>query len=97
MVGAASRGSRAPRAVILKLRTDAARQALIDRAADAVGRTRSAFVLDAACKAADAVLGEGGSSGPDDGQFQASSARQDDSGPSAKLVEFLGKAAPWEK
>jgi uncharacterized protein (DUF1778 family) len=40
----------------INLRADRRQRALIDRAADAVGKNRSDFMLEAACRAADAVL-----------------------------------------
>jgi uncharacterized protein (DUF1778 family) len=47
---------RSPRDVAINLRANQRQRALIDRAADAVGKNRSDFMLEAACRAADAVL-----------------------------------------
>ncbi len=48
--------ARQPRDVAINLRANQRQRALIDRAAEAVGKNRSDFMLDAACRAADAVL-----------------------------------------
>jgi len=40
----------------INLRTSRRQKALIDRAAEALGRTRSDFMLDTACREAEAVL-----------------------------------------
>jgi uncharacterized protein (DUF1778 family) len=50
MAGAARRSR------IINLRTDEPRRALIDRAAEAVGKNRSEFMLDAATREATMVL-----------------------------------------
>ena len=41
---------------MINLRAEAGKRALIDRAAEAVGKNRSEFMLDAACREATAVL-----------------------------------------
>ena len=45
-----------PNNVVINLRADAVERALIDRAAESVGKNRSEFMLDAACREATAVL-----------------------------------------
>jgi uncharacterized protein (DUF1778 family) len=47
---------RQPRDVAINLRANRKQRALIDRAAEAVGKNRSDFMLEAACREADAVL-----------------------------------------
>ena len=47
---------RQPRDVTINLRANQRQRALIDRAAQALGKNRSDFMLDAACREADAVL-----------------------------------------
>ena len=42
--------------VMINLRADKAKRALIDRAAEAVGKNRSEFMLEAACREATGVL-----------------------------------------
>jgi uncharacterized protein (DUF1778 family) len=49
-------GERQPRDVAINLRANRRQRALIDRAAEAVGKNRSDFMLEAACREADAVL-----------------------------------------
>ena len=44
------------RDVTINLRANQRQRALIDRAADAAGKNRSDFMLEAACREADAVL-----------------------------------------
>ena len=47
---------RQPRDVTINLRADRRQRTLIDRAAEALGKNRSDFMLEAACREADAVL-----------------------------------------
>jgi uncharacterized protein (DUF1778 family) len=47
---------RAGQSVTINLRADQAKRALIDRAAERLGKNRSEFMLEAACRAATAVL-----------------------------------------
>lgn len=47
---------RPPRDVSINLRANQRQRALIDRAAEAIGKNRSDFMLEAACREADAVL-----------------------------------------
>jgi uncharacterized protein (DUF1778 family) len=47
---------RQPRDVTINLRANRRQRALIDRAAEALGKNRSDFMLEAACREADAVL-----------------------------------------
>jgi uncharacterized protein (DUF1778 family) len=44
------------RGVTINLRADERKRALIDRAAETVGKNRSEFMLDAACREATSVL-----------------------------------------
>lgn len=48
--------TRQPRDVTINLRANQRQRALIDRAAETVGKNRSDFMLEAACREADAVL-----------------------------------------
>jgi uncharacterized protein (DUF1778 family) len=50
------RGARGARGVTINLRADHAKRALIDRAAQRVGKNRSEFMLEAACRQATEVL-----------------------------------------
>ncbi|WP_299438211.1 DUF1778 domain-containing protein [uncultured Rhodospira sp.] len=48
--------SRPPRDVSINLRASQGQRALIDQAAEALGKTRSEFMLDSACRDAETVL-----------------------------------------
>jgi uncharacterized protein (DUF1778 family) len=50
------RGERGTRGVTINLRADHTKRALIDRAAERVGKNRSEFMLEAACRQATEVL-----------------------------------------
>jgi uncharacterized protein (DUF1778 family) len=50
------RGERVTRGVTINLRADHTKRALIDRAAERVGKNRSEFMLEAACRQATEVL-----------------------------------------
>lgn len=52
----AEKESRSTRGVTINLRADQAKRTLIDRAAKRVGKNRSEFMLDAACRQATEVL-----------------------------------------
>ncbi len=47
---------RAGRGITINLRADAVKRSLIDRAAEKLGKNRSEFMLEAACREATAVL-----------------------------------------
>src|SRR5213593_67557 len=47
---------RQPRDVAINLRANRKQRAVIDRAAEALGKNRSDFMLEAACRAAETVL-----------------------------------------
>ncbi|MDP3854375.1 DUF1778 domain-containing protein [Phenylobacterium sp.] len=83
--------------VTLNIRADPRRRDLIDRAAEALGKSRSEFMLETACKEAESVLLDRRYFTLDEAQFQAFLARLDAPAPSAKLVELLNTKAPWEK
>lgn len=50
------REARGTRGITINLRADSARRALIDRAAEKVGKNRSEFMMEAACREATEVL-----------------------------------------
>ena len=52
----ADAGERGERRVVINLRADRAKRALIDRAARQAGKNRSEFMLEAACREAREVL-----------------------------------------
>ena len=83
---------------VINLRASQSQKALIDRAAQALGRKRSEFMLDSACKEAESVLL--------DQRYFALSAEELkrftvtlDKPPAdnAKLRRLLKSRAPWEK
>ena len=51
-------GGRQSRDVVINLRANHRQRALIDRAAEAMGKNRSDFMLEAACREAGAVLAD---------------------------------------
>lgn len=85
------------RGVTLSVSTDAPRRALIDRAASAVGKSRSAFVLEAACKEAEAVLSNGRFFVLNDAQYRTFLTKLDEPVSSAKLADLLAAKAPWDE
>jgi uncharacterized protein (DUF1778 family) len=87
----------ATRGVTLNIRAQPRHRDLIDRAAEAVGKSRSEFMLETACKEAEAVLLDRRYFTLDEEQFHAFLERLDKPMPSAKLVELLNTKAPWEK
>jgi len=50
------KNERSPRGVKINLRADHTKRALIDRAAERVGKNRSEFMLEAACRQATEIL-----------------------------------------
>lgn len=88
----------ATRTKVINLRTDETRRALIDRAAEALGKDRTEFMLDAATREAQSVL-------LDRRLFQLSETdfrrftEALDAPPAAnpRLRKLLAKRAPWER
>jgi len=86
------------RGLTINLRTDELRRALIDRAASAVGKNRSEFMLDAACREATAVLLDQRLFTLDDKAFQQFTAALDRSpADNPRLRRLLSTKAPWER
>ena len=87
----------AARSTVINLRADAPRRALIDRAAEAVGKNRSEFMLDAATREATAVLLDRRFFQLDSHTFTqfaaALDARPVDN---PRLRKLLAKKAPWQ-
>lgn len=96
MVKSAPGRAGATRSVRMSIRTQPWRRDLIDRAAEAVGKTRASFMLETACEAAEAVMREDGAPQADSAGSQTFLARLDAPNPSAKLVEMLNTKPPWE-
>lgn len=85
------------RSTVINLRADEARRDLIDRAAEAVGKNRSEFMLDAATREATAVLLDRRFFQLESREFKRFAAALD-AGPSVspRLRKLLAKKAPWE-
>lgn len=86
------------RSTVINLRADEARRALIDRAAEAVGKNRSEFMLDAATREATAVLLDRRFFQLDAQAFKRFAAALD--APPAdnpRIRKLLSRKAPWER
>lgn len=91
-------GDRAPRDVSINLRASRRQRALIDRAAEALGRNRSDFMLEAACREAEAVLLDRRLFTLESAAFRTFTAMLD-APPAAnpKLRRLLREKAPWDR
>jgi uncharacterized protein (DUF1778 family) len=86
------------RAENINLRVTSNQKALIDRAAEAQGRNRSDFMLDAACREAESVLLDRCYFQLDDEAFKRFTAMLDAPPKSnPRLARLLARKAPWEK
>jgi uncharacterized protein (DUF1778 family) len=86
------------RAENINLRVSRSQKALIDRAAEAQGRNRSDFMLDAACREAESVLLDRRYFYLDDEQYRRFMAMLDAPPKSnPRLARLLRTKAPWEK
>ena len=86
------------RRAVINLRADEHRRALIDRAAAAVGKNRSEFMLDAAIKEAETVLLDRRLFQLDARTFSRFTAALD--APPAdnpRLRKLLARRAPWDR
>lgn len=85
------------RNITINIRAQQAQRDLIDLAADALGKNRSDFMLETACREAQAVLLDRRLFMLDDEQFQEFMAILD-APPSANenLRQLLSEKAPWE-
>jgi uncharacterized protein (DUF1778 family) len=90
--------SKTLRAENINLRVSRNQKALIDRAADALGRNRSDFMLEAACREAESVLLDRRYFTLAEGEFRRFTAMLDK--PPAgnpRLARLLRTKAPWDK
>src|SRR5271157_3155270 len=86
------------RAENINLRVTRSQKALIDRAAEAQGRSRSDFMLDAACREAESVLLDQRYFFLDDEAFRRFTAMLDAPPKSnPRLARLLARKAPWKK
>ncbi len=89
---------RQPRDVTINLRANRKQRALIDRAAEATGKNRSDFMLEAACREAGAVLLDRRFFLLDERTYKRFIAALDkapDENP--RLRRLLASKAPWER
>lgn len=84
--------------VSINIRAKARQRDLIDQAADRLGRSRSDFMLEAACRKAEDVLLDQAFFTVDEGTFAKFQALLDRPlPPTDKLRRLLKTKAPWEK
>ena len=89
---------RQPRDVAINLRANRRQRALIDRAAEAVGKNRSDFMLEAACRAADTVLVDRRFFLVDEKTFKRFMDTLDRTpADNPRLRRLLTSKAPWER
>lgn len=89
---------RQPRDVSINLRANRRQRALIDRAAEAVGKNRSDFMLEAACREADAVLSDRRFFLLDDKAYRRFITVLDQPpADNPRLRRLLTTRAPWER
>ena len=82
----------------INLRATQTQKALIDRAADALGRNRSEFMLETVCREAEAVLLDRRYFALPDGDFKRFTAMLDKPpANNARLARLLKTKAPWDK
>ena len=85
-------------AVSINIRAKAKQRDLIDQAANHLGRSRSDFMLETACREAENVLLEQTFFSVDAGTFAKFQALLDQPlPPTDKLRRLLKKKAPWDK
>ncbi len=91
-------GTATARTRVINLRTDEARRSLIDRAAEALGKDRTEFMLDAATREAQSVLLDRRLFHLDEAAFRRF-AKVLDASPAdnPRLRKLLAKRAPWER
>ena len=89
---------RQPRDVTINLRANQRQRALIDRAAQTLGKNRSDFMLEAACRAADAVLLDRRFFPLDEKVYKRFAAALDKPpADNLDLRRLLTSKAPWER
>lgn len=89
---------RQPRDVTINLRANQRQRALIDRAAETLGKNRSDFMLEVACREADTVLLDRRFLLLDEKAYRRFAAALDKPpADSPKLRRLLASKAPWER
>ena len=90
--------SRRTRDEIINLRASQRQKSIIDRAAETLGRNRSDFMLETACREAEAVLLDRRYFDLSDEEFKRFSAMLDKPPVlNARLSRLLRTKAPWEQ
>ena len=90
--------SRVARDVKINLRASQQQRSLIDRAAESVGKNRSDFMLEVACREAESVLLDRRYLGVDDEAYQEFMAALDlPPANNPRLRRLLAGKAPWER
>ena len=90
--------SRATRDVSINLRASHGQRSLIDRAAEALGKNRSDFMLEASCREAEAILLDRRYFATDAETFEAFLEALDaPPQTSPRLRRLLGDKAPWDR
>lgn len=90
--------SHAQEPVTISIRAKTAQRDLIDQAAERLGRSRSDFMLEAACRQAEDVLLDQTYFALDPKAFAGFQALLDNpSPPSDRLLRTLKAKAPWDK
>ena len=85
------------KSVAINLRASARKRALIDRAAEVVGKTRTEFILDSASRAAEDVLLDQRLFLLDEARYAAFVEALDAAPrPTPRLRRLLAGPAPWE-
>lgn len=91
-------GEREPRNVMINLRANRRQRTLIDRAAEALGKNRSDFMLEAACREAGAVLLDRRFFLLDEKSYKRFVEALDrPPADNPRLRRLLGTKAPWER
>src|SRR5882672_7093135 len=89
---------RGPRDVSINLRANRRQRALIDRAAEALGKNRSDFMLEAACREAGTVLADRRFFLLDERTYKRFTAALDKTpADNPRLRRLLASRAPWER
>jgi uncharacterized protein (DUF1778 family) len=82
----------------INLRVKRGQKALIDRAAQALGRSRSDFMLESACREAESVLLDRRYFALPEGEFERFQAMLDKPpATNPRLARLLKTRAPWDK
>lgn len=93
-----ARTSRTERGVTINLRANERKRDLIDKAAEAVGKNRSEFMLDAACREATSVLLDQRLFLLDEKSFKQFTAALDKRpSDNPRLKRLLTTKAPWDR